>query len=500
MEFQSTRRFFNTDFIIKNKLSFSTVIILQDIYFWVFGKKPPKSLRVKGKKFFYISQTHFATLNIGLLTQPAVNLIFSELKKAGIIFDSILVNRHMNYISFDWNKIKESIMEEDKLPPLEYYDIMGMPEERLIEMLRGMHERINEEIAEEKGFLKNKSDDMLNKGYEVVKKNNRNYLVKKKGFEKDIIRLDSDSVNLLSDEDMGIKPKICIEADAISRLILKRYGNYFSHRIPKDGVAPTKTYINICNKITDIYNGTFVKSRMYPFGEKFLNNKQFNIEGWRDKIREVKGDWLKVKKLILMALKNFELMYNKDRLPYSKDYLQTNLSLWLYDNVSNYEEPQSQFILCLFEPDFTIKHNSELKADKIFEQLPEKAKDGGNKLFELNENMPSGTFWEKIKAMIEWGKLALSNEPNIHYWITSPSEIPGLFADYCREKKISVSINTLDIEKAVENNTPWTWFIKDMSLKHGLNSHLSELVTLDDFFNCYSSTHITFDDMDEVVF
>lgn len=500
----STRRFFNTDFIIKNKLSFSSVIILQDIYFWIFGKKPPMSLKINNKKFFYISQTHFSTLNVGLLSQPAVNLIFSELRKAGIIDDSILLNRHMNYINFNWEVMRESIMEENNLPPLEYYDIMGMPEETLIKMLRNMHARIDEEIEKEKRRKENgelDKDDMLNQGYEIVEKNNRNYLVKKKEVqpENPIIKNSEDKM-LLSEEDMGMKPKICREADAIARVILKRYNNYFSHRVPENGAKPTKTYIDICNKITDIYNGVFIKSRFYPLGERCLKNKQFQIDGWRDKIKEVQGDWVKTKKLILGALKNFVLMHDENRMPYSKDYLQTNLSLWFYDKVSNYDEPQSQFIFCLFEPEFTTKHNSEIKADKIFESLPEKAKVGGNKLFEMNENMPSGLFWEKIKEMTEWGKLALENEPNIHYWITSGSELPELFADYCEEKKLSISINTLDIKKAVESNSPWTWFVKDMSIKHGLNSHLSECVTAEDFLDCYSSTHITFDDMDEVIF
>ena len=130
--------------------------------------------------------------------------------------------------------------------------------------------------------------------------------------------------------------------------------------------------------------------------------------------------------------------------------------------------------------------------------MNDKAKIGGNKLFELNENMSAGIFWQRIKEMIDWGKLAFKFETNIHYWIVSPNEIPGKFADYCEEKGISISTHTLDIKKAVEDNSPWTWFIKDMSLKHGLNNHLSECVTEENFLNCYKSKKITFDDMEEI--
>ena len=480
----STRKFFNVDFIKKNKLSFTSVIILQDIYFWILSNKPPKSFISNGEIFYYISQTHFAEFNDGLLTQPRINQIFSELKKVGIIDKSMIINYHMNYISFNWSKIEESVLSEEVLKEIESN-----------EWWKRIHQYAREQRA-----LKNQKDnpdDLLNQGYEIVVKNGRNYLVKKKESK---MRASKDESMLLSEEDMGIKFKYCQEADAIARLILKRYNCYFNHKVPEEGVEPTKTYVNLCNKITDIYNGNFIKSRFYPLSEKFLNNSQFNIEGWKDKIKEVQGDWLKVKKLILNSMRNFMLMHDENRMPYSKEYLQTNLNLFFYDNVCNRDEPQSQFILSLFEPEYTTKHHSELKADKIFDSLNNVAKKGGNRLFSLNENMPSGLFWQRIQEMIEWGKLAFNSEPNIQYWLMSPNDLPNEFAKYCEEKEISVSVHTLDIKKAVNDNSPWTWFVKDMSIKHGLNSHLSELVTKEDFKKCYKKDKLTFDDLEDVVF
>lgn len=487
MEVQSTRRFFNIEFIKKNKLSFSAAIILQDIYRWIFSDNPPMILEKNGRQYFFISQTHIANFNCGLLNQQRVSAIFKELKNVKIIEDSIVVDYHFNYISFNWNTIKDTVLCKEVL--------MEMSSN---EWWKKIHDYADEQIAKEKEWDRtHKSESVYDRDYEIVVKNNRQYLVKKKNVKESY----NEDMKLLTDEEMGIKAKVCLEADRITRLILKRYYMYFSHKVPKEGIEPTKTYVEICNKIIDIYNGTFIKSRFYPMGEKFLNNKQFNINGWKDKLKEVKGDWLKVKKLILSALKNFDLMHEENRLPYSKNYLQSNLNLWLYDKYSDYDNPQSQFVLCLFEPEFTNKHNSEAKADRIFEKLPEKVKIGGNRLFGLNENMPAGSFWQKVKEMLDWGKLAFEYEPNITYWVTSPTEIVGEFAKYCEEKEISVSVSTLDIKKAVESNSPWTWFIKDMSIKHGMNSHLSELVTEEDFKKCYKGiSRMTFNDMSEVVF
>lgn len=488
MELHSTRKFFNSDFIIKNKLAFSTTIILQDIYFWLFSNNPPKSINISGKEFYFISQTHLADLNYGLLTQPRINGIFNELKKVGIIESTMIVDYHFHYINFNWEKIIQSVLNKEVLKEME-----SNP------WWKNIHDVCEKKIAEEKEWKEthNNKEDMLNQGYEVVRKNNRDYLVKKKEVEKNpIIKKEDEKMMLLDEEDMGMKPKVCKEADAIARLILNRYCRFFSHRIPENGQAPTKTYIGICNKITDIYNGAFLKSRIYPIGEKCLKNSQFKTEGWRGEIKAVQGDWNQTRRLILRALKNFALMHEENRMPYSKEYLQTNLNLWFYDNISNRDEPQSQFLLCLFEPEFTTKHQSEMKADKIFETLNDTAKKGGNKLFELNENMSAGIFWQRVKEMVDWGKLAFKSEPNIQYWVTSPNEIPGRFADYCEEKGISISTHTLDIRKAVDDNSPWTWFIKDISLKHGLNPHLAECVNSEDFEKCYKK--ITFNDMEDV--
>lgn len=275
----------------------------------------------------------------------------------------------------------------------------------------------------------------------------------------------------------------CAEADAIARLILKKYPQYFSHRIPEGNASATKTYVSICRAVADLHDGRFIRERI--LSEKFLGNKQFDIEGWQSKVKAVKGDWVAVKRLILGALKNFVLMHDENRMPYSKNYLQKNLSLWFYDNVSVRGEGQSQFILCLSEPEYTKKHNSEAKADRIFETLPVKAKKGGNELFEMNTSMPAGIFWEKVKDMVEWGKGAFEVEDNIRYWVSSAGELPAKFADYCRNNGIDVSLATVDIKRAVESNAPWTWFVRDACAKHGLNARLAECVDesdMRDFF------------------
>ena len=277
------------------------------------------------------------------------------------------------------------------------------------------------------------------------------------------------------------------EAEMIAKRIISKYHHIFPHRVP-DGGKVTKTFEQICVKIQDIYDGRF-NSRKYPISEKCLNSKQFNTDNYQIKLKEVKGDWNKVRKLLFSCLKNFELMHDDDRMPFRKDYLQSNLNLWFYDKFSNPDEPQSQFIQSINEPLTTGRQLSENKADKYFEKLSNSAQIGANRLYNMApKSTPAGTFFKNAYEMVEWAKNAFDFEDkiNIRDWISSPSEILNSFADYCDENGISVSCNTIDIDKSVSTNSPWVWFVKNASLKHGLNLNLCDCVTVDDFNDCYN--------------
>ena len=304
---------------------------------------------------------------------------------------------------------------------------------------------------------------------------------------------------LLNDSDMNVKKKYCYEAELIAKKIITKYGTIFNHRIPEQGKEPTKTFIQICHKIQDIYNGTFTNSRYYPLSDKFLNSKQFNLDGYRETLQSVKGDWNKVRKLLLNSVKNFQLMFDENRMPFNKKYLQTNLNLWLYDDYTVKGEPQSQFIQSLKEPSTTEKQLSENKADRIFDELPSGAKKGANNLYDLApKGTPAGTFFENVQKIVEWGRNVAEVEMNSKYWYGQSSELPDLFANFCKENKINVNCSTVDIEKAVNCNGPWVWFVKQASQEHDLNIRLCDCVTAEDLYDCYNSKSISLSD--DVIF
>ena len=278
------------------------------------------------------------------------------------------------------------------------------------------------------------------------------------------------------------KPKMCdalfevdeckidypIESISIVNKALDKYSCYFHNKIPSPNTIPTKSYLDCLKKVTDMYKGCFTNPRLYPMSEKFNNNKQFKIENWREKVNEVKGDWSKVKKLVFTSLENFNLMHIDAYVPFSKEYLETDLSDWLYDRWGQ----QSQFVQGIETPWKILTMLGEEKADRIFNRLPSKAKDAGNEFFDMNPSMGSVALWQSIENMALWARSIFAYDYGIRYWVSNYGEVPLKFAQYCKEHDIKVNSTTLDMHKAVLTNGPWRWFIEEAFQKHGIRKEI----------------------------
>ena len=284
------------------------------------------------------------------------------------------------------------------------------------------------------------------------------------------------------------KKKYTNEAEKLVCKLLQKYQHIFTTRVPNDLNNPTKTFSESCLKVQDIYNGVMSSSRYYPLSDDFedKSSKYFNISDWRNTLKSVKGDWSKVESLIDNAVSNFSLMFNDEYMPYNKDYLTNNFNNWLFDKFNG----TSQFIQSLRTPEKTSKHNSELKADKIFETLPKEVKKAGNLLYELNQTMPAGLFWENISKMYQWAKTVYATK-DVTFWVHTPDEVIKKFYDYCVENKLYISVATVDIQKAVDCSGPWVWFIKDVSIQYDFDSHLCECVTDDEIIKCLTPVQKT---------
>lgn len=328
-------------------------------------------------------------------------------------------------------------------------------------------------------------------------------------YNKSIKENEMDS--LLDEKDMNVKKNYCKQADAIAKRILIKYATIFQNRIPEEGQQPTKTYISICHKIEDIYNGHFLSSRYYNFDEAVFNNKQFDTEGWREKLKAVRGDWSKVKALIFNAVENFALMFKDDRMPFKKDFLVSSLNDWFYSENPN-SKNQSQFIQSLNEPQIQKSKLGMDKAKNIVEDLKKKSPVSYYAGHELNELLPANanelTAWQFITDIIKWGKLLWQFDENAKYFMqckingelqAGPKVLPALFARWLKDEDVSVTLATLDIKQSSANNGPWRWFYEQACRKHDMNPNFVDCFDTADFYDAMKmSGKITFDDMTEI--
>ena len=472
MSIKSTRRYFSYEFlIVKHKFNGNYITILQQIYEWMFSDNPPRRFVENGKVYFYISQSYLSRMNAGICSQPYISKMFKYFREIGLIIDTKTLNDNKEYyIAFNWDIVKQTLLEDEEIN---------------MKYSNNWFERINS-FADEQIEAKNNSYN------------------------------NSEEKNMLLDEsDMnaGKKRGYSKQADAIAKRILKKYAQYFTTKYPLENQEPTKTYSRLCKKIDDIYNGRFTSSRFYDFDEGVFNNKQFETGNWREEINAVKNDWGKVKELIFAALNNFILMYEPERMPLNKEYLTTNLNDWFFSDNPN-SKGQSQFIQSLNEPMYTKQKLGLNKAKVIVQELKEKSPVSYYAGHELNELLPTtaneGTAWNYIQDIIKWGKLLWQFDNNSHYFMQAnindkneagPKVLPALFARYLKDKEINVSLNTLNIEQAVDNNGPWCWFIKDACKKYNINEDYLQCFESEDFYDaCKGNKKIGFYDMNEIIF
>lgn len=489
-------KYFSTKFIVENKLKLTDIVILEYIYSWILSDNPPECQKESGKKAFYLSQSHIARDFESLITQPAISQKIKRLEKCQIIKTTVIDSiRGRFYVCFNWEKVIESLAPQKILEQQKY------------KFCSNWFEKIFQYIEEEKQMEQEWKDEWNKKSWhekiECYKQEEKEY---NEGLVKDGLVPKKEGDMLLNKEDMQIeKPKYCKQADAIARRILSKYSYYFQNRIPSEGQKPTKTYVSLCRKIEDIYNGHFISSRFYNFDNNVFENKQFETDGWREKISTVKGDWGKVKQLIFNAVDNFILMFDEQRMPLKKDWLTNSLNDWFFSDNPN-SRGQSQFIQSLNEPAFVKNKFGNDKAKNIVENLQKKSPISYKSGHELNELLPVNaselTAWNFINKIIDYGKLLWQFEGNAKYFMqceidgnleAGPKVLPALFARYLKEKKISVSLNTLDIEQSVDNNAPWKWFIEDACRKHDMNMNCVYCFTVEDFYDAYNKTeHIIF--------
>lgn len=162
--------------------------------------------------------------------------------------------------------------------------------------------------------------------------------------------------------------------------------NLFSFKdFEKNGVI-TKSLQRFNKMLLDLYKGKFSLTH-YEVNEVF--QKQNNIgEEQLEELRDCKGNWDKITKVILTAAGHYVLWNDKMYLPLTKDWLTRDVSNWIHNNMSK----NSLFLACMLdEPKRAVEQFSQ----KALENLPSNVYNAAREL--RNDFFPVGkfidTFW-----------------------------------------------------------------------------------------------------------
>ena len=202
------------------------------------------------------------------------------------------------------------------------------------------------------------------------------------------------------------------------------------------------------------------------------NCKWFDVSDWKDKINQVKGDYDKIENLIIESVKNFRLMFDKKYMPFKKDCFPDSFEKWLYNSTN--EIFASYFIFSLKKPNTNGKQLSEIKADNIYNGLPEKIQAIGNDICNNNAINNKSVFWANLRGLYGWCKWLLESDinQNIGYWVSSPAEIIIKFVDYCDANNVLMNEHTFNVQNSLNNNAPFAWFISNAINEHKLNKEI----------------------------
>jgi len=162
---------------------------------------------------------------------------------------------------------------------------------------------------------------------------------------------------------VGIHPEVLDILASLSKIKIGE-NKLFSFKHPDQGGKVTKSLLNFNRKILDLYQGRFTRNK-YILSEQFIKrNKSLISDENFSKIRDCKGNWIKVKSLIMSSVKNYILWFSPVRQPLSKSWLPRDVSRWIYED----RNQASIFIACIMKIPESIESQF---SDKVVEGIPD---------------------------------------------------------------------------------------------------------------------------------
>lgn len=240
-------------------------------------------------------------------------------------------------------------------------------------------------------------------------------------------------------------------------------GKLFTNRFSTDNRNYTDTMKKAWKMIQDIYRGTFIQNRKPAAW--FLKQYAVTWDEIQERFAEVKGDWVAVNALIYKAAHRFHTCFRPDRLPENKDKLPRSVTEFFYKMTT--EEPVSMLmVLAIKAPD----RIQEVATDRIYDALPEKAKEIGEEYKTPSHNAVK--YWARLKQVVDWysrhRKKLQEKDAGCIYWMPSLQEWLRGYLEFLSE----LSGGGFSIGNMGVGNSTWKIFIAKAKKLHSIEVNL----------------------------
>jgi hypothetical protein len=238
---------------------------------------------------------------------------------------------------------------------------------------------------------------------------------------------------------------------------------FINHILPTDKNHYNSTFEHFQDAMLCLYEGRFLtKYNLGKTDEWWRNKYKFYLNENKIQfvIKECKGNWDQIQKIMIEAAKNYSKWFDIDTEVYNKNSLPRSVNDWIF----NAHSKTSMFYVSLLNPPTSAR---EADAEKTFNNINPKIRSMFNDLYQ-NE-WDGFTFWNKISNLVKWyekyaTKLCMK-DTNCYYWLDLG--IKGFLKNY-KAWLLEFTDNKPSIKNIGINNATFDVYIKQKVKDHGI--------------------------------
>lgn len=239
---------------------------------------------------------------------------------------------------------------------------------------------------------------------------------------------------------------------------------FINHILPSDDHHYNSTFEKFQDAMLCLYEGRFLtKYSLGKLEDWFANKYKYylcNNDLIRGTIITCKGNWNKIKEVMIQAAENYSKWFDIDKEQSDKTKLPRSINDWIYSPHTG----TSMFYVSLLNPPTSAR---EADAEKTFNKIRPAYRKIFNSVYYTGWD--GFTFWNKINNLIKWYKKyyekLINKDMNCSYWLGSG--IINFLYNY-KDWLLEFTNNKPFLKNIGINNSTFDLYIKQKIKDHGI--------------------------------